>query len=667
MHGVAGHLEKSAKANYRQDIDGLRAVAVLSVIAFHYGAPLPGGFTGVDVFFVISGFLITQQLYADIQNGTFSLISFYDRRFRRIVPALLVVVAASLVAGYFLLVPGDYRSLGASATAAAIGTSNFYFMSNTGYFDQAADLMPLLHTWSLGVEEQYYVIGPLVLLAMISFRSGRYLTQALSALVIFGFITSVIWLAINQKSAFYMVAPRSWELGLGALLVFLPKIPERFCNYSAIGGVVLIVCGFLIANPNNFPGVAALLPCAGAALLIWPRITYGAASKLIGRLSPIGLISYSLYLWHWPIFVFFRIYINQRAPSSYEAIVLCAVSIGLAYLSYRLVERPIRRMKWRPAVPLRAGLVSCSLIAAAAFAIVKADGVKSRFPDDQQPLMGLETMWDWPCDRSREVQGLKFVVCGFGKPWDKAKTKALLWGDSHAEHMSPLLEAAAKDLDVSFALYPNCPAIYGGNLQATGIFTPKHSEQCRQMREDGIKVLNEDKSINLVILASSWTPIPDKIAEIYHIDAAQALSLMKSELEELIRKTETPGRRYILIGSVPQLNQEIVSCNLNLGLPRKGCASSPPIALPRSASRTDGTDSMLRDIKRELPNVDIVLPSDRLCPRDTCNLSINGEFIYRDVSHIRRNLRPETRDTLAEVFGFPVLLRSNKKNMPRAK
>lgn len=259
---------------YRSDIDGLRAVAVLSVIWFHYGtslpdwAKLPGGFTGVDVFFVISGFLITQQLYADIQGGRFSILGFYDRRIRRILPALLVMLTVVLLAGRWLLMPGDYMSLAWSTAAATFGFSNFYFLFNTGYFDQSAELMPLLHTWSLAVEEQFYFVWPALLFGLTALGSRRNLAAIIAAIVIVGFGAMIVWIDIDPKGVFYMVGPRAWELAIGALLVFLPPLPRYAGNAAVAVGLMLVGAGFFVADAKTFPGPSALLPCIGAAMVI---------------------------------------------------------------------------------------------------------------------------------------------------------------------------------------------------------------------------------------------------------------------------------------------------------------------------------------------------------------------------------------------------------------
>ena len=218
-----------------------------------------GGFTGVDVFFVISGFLITQVLVAEIVAGTFSVVGFYDRRMRRILPALLIMLAAALLAGDLLLSPGDYISLAKSTAAAAFGVSNFFFEAHTGYFDQVADQLPLLHTWSLAVEEQFYLVWPLLLRGL-RYLIKRTVVAAVAVIVIVGCAGSIAYFYHDSKSAFYLPLPRAWELSLGALLIFLPALPPLLGEIATVAGLALMAIGFVFISPSNFPGPAALLP-----------------------------------------------------------------------------------------------------------------------------------------------------------------------------------------------------------------------------------------------------------------------------------------------------------------------------------------------------------------------------------------------------------------------
>lgn len=400
----------SQQPSYRSDIDGLRAVAVLSVLAYHYREPFPqfplsGGFAGVDVFFVISGFLITQIIVREIEDGRFSILGFYDRRIRRILPALAAMLAAALAAGHLLLMPGDYQELAISAAASAFGGSSFIFLAHTGYFDQAADLMPLLHTWSLAVEEQFYLVWPLLLVGIFRVFPTRAAAGAvIAALLLIGFGASLLWFHRNPPAALYMAPSRAWELALGALLVFLPPLPHRRACLATVVGLAAVVAGFIGIDANHFNAAAALAPCLGAALVIWPRSSEAVWARWLGKLAPIGLISYSLYLWHWPVWVLYRVYINYARPAAAEALVLAAFSIGLATLSYRFIEQPFRKQRLTPRGNVSAGLAAASLLLSAALYVDRAQGLPARISSDAYAMRSRDVMWRWPCRENREAR-----------------------------------------------------------------------------------------------------------------------------------------------------------------------------------------------------------------------------------------------------------------------
>lgn len=642
---------------YRGDIDGLRAIAVLSVIVFHYGAPfpwplLPGGFTGVDVFFVISGFLITQHLCGEIQGGRFSILNFYDRRVRRILPALLVVLAVTLLAGRWLLMPGDYLSLAASTGAAVFGASNFYFLFNTGYFDQSAELLPLLHTWSLGVEEQFYLVWPVLLFGIVKLGGRNNIAAIVASIVIVGFGAMVVWTDIDTKGAFFMVAPRAWELAIGALLVFLPPLPRVVGEVAISAGLTLIVAGFFAADPRAFPGPAAMLPCVGAALVIWPRVTSTRAANWLALLRPVGLISYSLYLWHWPVWVYFRIYINSGQPRIREALALAVVSVALAVLSYLFVEQPLRRRTWTS--PVKTGLAACCALFCAAMFVHSDDGMPERLPPQVSAMRSLDVMWNWNC-QSITLPSLDRAYCTFGAPWSAATERAVLWGDSHAGHMAPLIEAAARANATSFLLYTDCPASFGDHVFRVWPEVPSYVEDCKRQRENGIKLLRDDSTINLVILSASWTPLPKKASQDGYFGEASGAELIEAGIRNLITQTSRPGRRFVIVGSVPQLGPEVVPCAFKdmLGLFRRQCEPGTTSPTRNSIKRiTAETDAMILRIAADIPNVTAVIPTNKMCDDTRCDLYLDHEFLYRDVSHIRRNLKPKTRKDFANLIGL---------------
>jgi peptidoglycan/LPS O-acetylase OafA/YrhL len=657
-HGRSG-MELSARPGYRADIDGLRAVAVLSVLAFHYGAGIRGGFTGVDVFFVISGFLITQVLATEIAAGKFSVVGFYDRRMRRILPALLTMLAAVLLAGRLLLSPGDYVSLANSTAAAAFGVSNFFFHAHTGYFDQVADLMPLLHTWSLAVEEQFYVVWPLLLLALAAVSSRIPVAATLGVIVVIGCAGSIAYFQYFPKAAFYMALPRAWELALGALLAFLPALSRAVGEIAALLGLVLIAIGFTI-SPGKFPGQFALYPCVGAALIIWPRAQTTISSRLLGSLAPIGLISYSLYLWHWPVWVYFRIYINNGQPSAAEAIALAIASIILATLSYRYVERPFRKPLWSAPRTVAAGFACVVTIFCASMYVDSADGLPQRLPAEAQAMRSLDVMWEWPCKDSA-IEGIPGLYCVFGAPWQTAKRKTMIWGDSHAQHFAPILDAINADPERSFLVFAGCPPVLGDELSLVIPDAERYADRCKRYYSNGVKLLKEDTSITRVIFTSNWYELPWRIQG----NSLHGLPAMSSALTKLITETSAPDRRFLLIGMVPHLPAEIVECAIrdSSKLLRRPCVSvvraSDALAVKQT---TAPTDAMLVEVANALPNVAAIIPSEKLCRNDACEVSLDGEFLYRDQGHIRRNLHLQTKRDFADRIGLTAALAGDRQD-----
>jgi peptidoglycan/LPS O-acetylase OafA/YrhL len=642
---------------YRPDIDGLRAVAVLSVLAYHYGFTLPGGFTGVDVFFVISGFLITSRLRDDLAAGAFSVLGFYDRRVRRILPALVVMLAVTLFAGKFLLIPSEYKALADSAATAAFGVSNFYFRSHTGYFDLHATLVPLLHTWSLGVEEQFYIVWPLLLFVVASGRSMIFAAAAVTAMVMIGFGVSLIWFEIDPKSAFFMTAPRAWELAMGAALVFLPALSRTVGEIATALGVALICAAFLVLSDASFPGSSALLPSIGAALVIWPRRSQTTLAGWLGYLSPIGLISYSLYLWHWPVWVMFRIYINNTAPRSSEALALALVAVLLAVLSYWFVERPFRTRRWQPAQNVWAGLAACMLIFCASMYIDSSDGFPARVPREAYADRSLEAMWAWPCKEIPISPGGQ-PHCVFGAPWDDGVEKAVLWGDSHAEHMAPLLNPGATRANVAVALYTLCPAVVGTAVLGARIET-NYNEKCEASRTALFALLAQQPGIKTVILSAAWPALINRLQGAGPLSRETSKEkLLEIALTDVISRLSALNRKIVLVATVPSWSHwYYVPCALyGKVLLRRPCGEQE-MHLKRSQYLETHAANLrvFQRIAAAHPGVQLIVPGDAMCRAENCITVLDGEDLYRDNNHIRRNLRETTNVDLARLMGLDAI------------
>lgn len=420
--------------SYRPDIDGLRALAVLAVVGFHaFPTWITGGFIGVDIFFVISGYLISTILLNSLAAGRFSILDFYTRRVKRIFPALLIVLLASAIAGWFTLLPDDYRKLAQHTLAGAGFSSNLLLWSESGYFDADAATKPLLHLWSLGLEEQFYIVWPLLLWAAHKLRANLLAMTLLLAGASLALETSLI--GHNATAAFYAPPARFWELLAGCMLAL--RKPSSG-NATSLAGAALLAAGFaLITEQSAFPGWWATLPVAGAALLIAAGPDAWLNRHVLANPVMVwfGLISFPLYLWHWPLLAFARILETARPPFTTRAAAVAA-AIALAWLTYRFLEKPIRFGTRTPALPAALAASMACLATAAYFGYLQ-NGFPARFPPMVQAITQFK--YDHAADYREgscllfpEQDYAAFAECASS---DRGKPTLLLWGDSYAAHL----------------------------------------------------------------------------------------------------------------------------------------------------------------------------------------------------------------------------------------
>ena len=461
---------RKVETRYRADIDGLRAVSILLVVAYHAQPWLVrGGFIGVDIFFVISGFLITRIILSEAKAGTFSSLAFYARRVRRIFPALIVVLATTYLIGWIVLLPDGFALLGKSTAAGVAFVSNLFQLNQTGYFAPDAAENPLLHLWSLGIEEQFYIFWPLLLVLLFGSKYRRIRIAAIAA-ASFG-LSLLIFLGLKEWS-FYSPLPRAWELLAGGLLassqvegVARQSSPLRENLLSAAGLAAIIGAAAALNKESLFPGAWALLPVLGAVLIIIaPNSTVNRVLLSSRAMVAIGLISYPLYLWHWPLLSYLGI-IRNGVPNAIEIWAVVIVAFILAWLTYRFVEIPLRRQ------PKAVAGLSFALLAVGLAGIATAanSGFPLRFPAEIRAIAML-------APQSNDGFGDKCFLEGPGARLDANcieqgdKPLLFLWGDSTAAALYPGLKRAEETVPFRLARFavPGCAPILAASVSCDG-------------------------------------------------------------------------------------------------------------------------------------------------------------------------------------------------------
>jgi peptidoglycan/LPS O-acetylase OafA/YrhL len=659
---------------YRPDIDGLRAFAVMAVVLFHAGlSAVPGGFVGVDIFFVISGYLITRLIVEKLREDKFSFWDFYARRTRRIYPALFVLIPIVLLAGYFVLTPGEYEDLAMSAIYSAAFLPNVYFWLNTGYFDLAAMTMPLLHLWSIGVEEQFYLMWPATLVLVWRFVPLSRQATLIALIVVTALLVllCVVWTHYDAKAAFYLPFTRLWEFTLGALVLALPEMKRpRVADGLSVAGLTAMLVAVLTFNEGlAYPGYYALLPCLGATAMI-----AAGENSLIGRVLSfppnvlLGKLSYSLYLWHWPIFVFYTFYAGNEATTKAK-LALVPVAIGLAYLSWRFVETPTRHRRDHPRRHVMYGLATATATACLAFIIVANTGFPGRIPREVRVLGNRQDMLALDCREMVKLVGDKQKRCIVGAPWATASKHAVIWGDSHAKHLVPILDRPARERNLAVALWSGCPPfIDNESLQREKRNAPAYSENCARSRREVLNWLRKTKDVDLVIISNAWAIYPEALFAGAAIDRWRPEEAMR-RIEENLRSTiETidPNRLSVLfVGDVPRPGFNVPDCALQsaAGLWREPCkkfrefftVEERPIEKVL-AKLADGTDRVYF-----LDTQKAMCADPKGCP-----IRIQDEIIYRDPNHLRQDLNEATRAELAAKIGLGDALRAALDHTPEA-
>ncbi|MFL4470725.1 acyltransferase family protein [Tateyamaria armeniaca] len=482
---------------YRSDIDGLRALAVASVVLFHLSEEiLPGGYLGVDIFFVISGYLLTGIIWKELKAGSFSIAQFYVRRIRRIIPALLILLIAVTGLSTIVLLPNDLGGFGRSVIASLLFIPNIYFWRDTNYFSSAADEKPLLNLWSLGIEEQFYLLLPLVLLYLTKGVSRRAIL-VISLLVVLSFALNWVAILVGASGpAFYLLPTRAWELGIGSALALLPKGPAR--PWLAMSGWAIMICSMALPIRGFLGSPDGILSVFGATLAIWAGAPQESAFGQVIASRPVNLlgrISYSLYLWHWPLIVIYSYYI-VREPSPIELSGVAAVSLLVAYISWAFVEQPFRNQS----MPFRrVGVILLSgtaITALSSVLLISSQGLPNRLPEEAARI-NAAVGTHYRCEVSRLFPFGASRACDLSLGEDGIEgARIALLGNSHAQMYAPLLREYGQENGLSVALVPLNACLPTVSLNI--------SIRCLNQAKTNLASLLELPHLETVVIAHNW-------------------------------------------------------------------------------------------------------------------------------------------------------------------
>lgn len=624
--------------NYRSDIDGLRAIAVVLVILNHVGFSfIPGGFVGVDVFFVISGFLITSIIHPMIKENNFKITWFLSRRIKRLMPVLLFVIFVSMIIFTFILLPQDLIKFYRSVIWVVLYGANFFFWrEHGGYFDGGSQEAPLLHTWSLAVEEQYYLIWPIMLVFFVKYFGNKLTAYLLLGLLVFSTFFSQWGTEVTLGAAYYLLPTRFFELLLGSCLaIFWHRLPSTNVmthNLLSIIGLLLIIVSSLLLNEHSsFPGYNALYPTLGTILLIYS--SKGRVNKFLSSKPMVftGNISYSLYLWHWPIFVIIRyISIDFSVPTQITAIIFIFI---LSYLSWKFIEQPLRHVQWKSFNKVSLNLYAFPSIILIVFAVIGIynQGYPKRFSSEvikmDLALNSFASKSRKNCHSAfRNSNTLPNESCKFGK--EAAHSTAFVFGDSHANHLIPFLNELFKNSNVIGQDYTldRCIPIMGLNWGGNTFMASK----CKERNELAKKHIQKNK-FKYVVMAASWPHLSTQRMYINSrvvIKEKEKEALFKAQLQYTIDVIIHSGAIPVFIEDTPTLGGKSPKC------PLKKVVYNGSLNCSIERNENNMIDSVLLELKNDYPQLVILKPHHLYCFDSDCKMEIGNLPLYRDDDHL---------------------------------
>jgi peptidoglycan/LPS O-acetylase OafA/YrhL len=642
--------------SYRPEIDGLRTVAVLPVILFHAGFSFfSGGYVGVDVFFVISGYLITSILLRELALNKFSIRKFYERRARRIMPALFFVVFSCIPVAWVLMLPEELKDFGQSLVSVATFSSNIYFWLTANYFSTGAEEIPLLHTWSLAVEEQFYFIFPLLLAFFWKYGVSRLLGIIILLTIVSILLSEYGW-RYNSVANFYLLPTRGWELLLGAILAFpvFKSISNNqnvhVNNFLSNMGLAAVVFSIIYFDKNTpFPSLYSLVPVVGTCLILCFGTEKGLSGKILSSkpFVAIGLISYSAYLWHQPLFAFSRI-ASDHEPSQLLMIALSISSLVLAYISWKYIEAPFRNNKLVKSntIFIFSGLgISILLLIGLTLNYgysVKAQGtLYAKFLEDEDatsPNYGLL----YPGCNAFDS---KFSVCA-----TKPTAEIFLWGDSFAAHLTQLFETDERGL-VQATMSSCFPNTSFTPHKDSGTYRQGWAKKCHKFNNDALQYILASKHIKFIVISSTYTwPLNSNLSYDGELHRSVSNQEYLDAIAKDLKSLKLSGKKVVIVGPTPTSNEKSLKCAKKLLLDR----DYDVILEERAISQCNfdhppnKVDLFLNDISKR-GDVAIFDPRSVLCDKNNaCSMLVDGAPVYKDWGH----LSPYGTRRIQEVFNI---------------
>lgn len=668
---------------YRPDIDGLRALAIIPVILFHAGiAGFSGGFVGVDIFFVISGFLISSIILRELKEGKFSLIKFWERRVRRIMPVMFFISSVVVIAAYFIvLFPVDFVDFGQSLVAQSFFLANVFFMRKDSYFAGPSESMPLLHMWTLSVEEQFYVVLPLLLVAVWYFGRKFFSKAVIAALLVVallsfsyniylvlgdpGGIFSVpfigyIWgSANNLRAGFFFLPARAWEFLIGALLAaFSFSVKQKWMAemFSGIGLLFIVYAIATFDSTTAFPGMAVLLPVFGSALII---LANTKQDTVVGSLLSfpvlvwVGLISYSLYLWHWPVIVFSKILFADSAQNLMYLIL--PLVFMLSWFTYRFVETPFRLKKVcaKTSHMFLFGFVAIIMLAGAGLAIHFSKGMPGRASEAANAIAIAAADFNprtYECYRKnlREILSEK-DPCILGNQ-SKENVDFVLWGDSHSDASMPIVDLMAKENGYK--------GVYFGDSGCRPVLWNESSpeakeERCEIVKNQALDYIELNKNINKVLLISAWNGSPKTNNVVNSVEGdslKEGIDESESDFYQSLKFTveaiSSEGRVVYLMKKVPSYQFDSRKEFIKATLTGKALKS---FNIPYREYKSENlVQNKVIDRLAKEGLVKVIDPAEAFCNEKVCSMVIDGKILYKDGGHLNTTgsmlLRPYLKD-----------------------